>query len=76
MPNKGHRPDWLAPAQCEGKHRFEDGGLAKKVAHQSSARKDKRVSAYRCRTCGGWHIGNSNKRNVNRKPRPPESFDE
>lgn len=50
-------PNWLASAQCEGKHRFADAGLAKKVAHKSGQRKDNQVSAYRCSTCGGWHVG-------------------
>lgn len=51
-------PDWLAQTQCQGKHRFDDAGLAKKVAHLSSQRKDSRSTAYRCVTCGGWHVGN------------------
>ena len=49
-------PD-MAAAQCGGKHRFSDGGLAKKVASQSSRRKDSSLKAYRCAVCGGWHIG-------------------
>lgn len=74
---KRQPPGWLAPTQCAGKHRFEDGGLAKKVASRASSRKDARVSAYRCQSCGGWHVGNSNHRQgAGRKPRPPEHFDE
>ena len=50
-------PDWLASTQCEGKHRFADSGLAKKVAHRSAQRKDNPTSAYHCTTCNGWHVG-------------------
>ena len=52
-------PVWLAAAQCAGKHRFDDAGMAKKVAKQSSQRKDKKCTAYKCKTCSGWHIGES-----------------
>lgn len=51
-------PDLLAQAQCHGKHRFDDARLAKDVARKSSRRKESAASAYRCSTCGGWHIGN------------------
>ena len=57
MSKKPPLPDWLAQTQCEGKHRFPDASLAKKVAHQSSQRNDSHTSAYRCATCGGWHVG-------------------
>lgn len=57
MAKKYQKPDWLAASQCDGKHRFADAGLAKKVAHKSAQRKDNQVSAYRCSTCGGWHVG-------------------
>lgn len=60
-------PDWLEQTQCMGKHRFADAGLAKKVASQSAKRKEGRVSAYRCIHCGGWHIGNGNGKNSNRR---------
>lgn len=56
---KKPRADWIAQAQCEGKHRFTDAGLAKKVARQSSRRRDSKASAYRCLVCHGWHVGNS-----------------
>lgn len=60
-------PEWLAQAQCIGKHRFDDGGLAKQVARKSSQRKDSKASAYRCVTCGGWHVGNGNGKQQNRR---------
>lgn len=32
-------------------------GLAKKLARRSSANHDKPMTAYRCRECGEWHLG-------------------
>lgn len=61
------QPDWLVKTQCFGKHRFEDGGLAKKVARQSAKRKESKASAYRCNTCGGWHIGNGNGKKLSQR---------
>ncbi len=60
-------PGWLVQTQCIGKHRFEDGGLAKQVARKSAKRKDSKSSAYRCIHCGGWHVGNGNGKLSNRK---------
>lgn len=57
----------MAAAGCAGKHRFEDANLAKKVARQSSARHDYTATAYRCATCGGWHVGSQNR--LNKKPK-------
>jgi hypothetical protein len=48
-----------------GKHRFDDGGLAKEVAHKSAKRKNSKASAYRCIHCGGWHVGNGNGKQSN-----------
>lgn len=58
-------PDWLAQNQCLGKHRFDDGNIARQVAHRQAKRKDTKSGAYRCETCGGWHIGNSRSMNKN-----------
>ena len=52
--------NWLEQTQCMGKHRFDDGGLAKKVARLSAKRKESRTVAYKCTHCGGWHVGNRN----------------
>jgi hypothetical protein len=42
---------------CSGKDRFPSQTLAAKVANSSNRRKDGDVSAYRCGTCGTWHVG-------------------
>jgi hypothetical protein len=39
---------------CAGKERFESPLLAAQVAARAE---DKRRDPYRCRSCGGWHIG-------------------
>lgn len=61
-----HLPDRLcAPASpqereeasCSGKHRFTDPALARRVASRTSHTHSEPMSAYRCRLCGGWHIG-------------------
>lgn len=57
---KRSQPAWVAAAQCTGKHRFADAGLAKSVAKKTSARHDATTTAYRCEFCGGWHVGNIN----------------
>jgi hypothetical protein len=66
-PHKPPKPDWLQQTQCHGKHRFEDGGFAKKVAKQSARRKDSKASAYRCMFCGGWHVGNGGQKKQRKK---------
>jgi len=56
-------PEWMESAACAGKHRFDDHGLAEKVARQSAKRKDKaRPVVYRCPACNGWHIGHQRRR--------------
>ena len=45
--------------QCQGKQRFEDSQLARSVAARSRKATDGKISAYRCRFCGGWHVGSS-----------------
>lgn len=59
MVKKFISPIWLAQTQCFGKHRFDDPNIAKQVAYRQAQRKDSKTGAYRCATCGGWHIGNS-----------------
>jgi hypothetical protein len=43
-------------AQCTGKVRFESQRLAKEVADRRS-RRGVRGQPYKCRHCGGYHIG-------------------
>ena len=50
-------PAWLAQTQCIGKHRFDDGNIARQVAQRQARNKDLKSCAYRCATCGGWHVG-------------------
>lgn len=38
---------------CEGKHRYPSPGLA----HEVAGRSRHPVSVYRCKACGGYHIG-------------------
>ena len=44
------------PAGCTGKHRYPNGTLAHRVL-QKLYRKARDGVAYRCKGCGGWHIG-------------------
>ncbi len=55
-------------AGCEGKHRFDDPRLARRVASRSAHTNGDRMSAYRCRLCGGWHIGSNLTKRKRRKP--------
>lgn len=59
-------PDWKEQTQCVGKQRFDNSGLAKKVAARQS-RKDGRSTIYRCPFCSGWHVGSSNGMQANRR---------
>ena len=67
MTKKYPPPDWLAQTQCYGKYRFDDGGLAKQVARKSAKRKESKASAYHCMHCGGWHVGNGNGKQINKR---------
>jgi len=42
---------------CEGKRRIDDQQRAKEIAKQSSRRHDVKMSTYRCKCYGFWHIG-------------------
>lgn len=53
------QPDWLAPTQCIGKHRFDSQAIAKQVAKRMARTHESSTSAYKCATCGGWHVGNN-----------------
>ena len=53
-------------AECTGKFRFDNPQLARKAAQRRVARE-----AYRCRACGGWHVGNLRPRRF--RPRKPTS---
>lgn len=57
---KKRPPEWALQSQCLGKHRFDDRGLTIKVSVQSARRGSLKPNVYRCKNCGGWHIGNSN----------------
>jgi len=50
----------LSPG-CTGKHRYASAALAWRVVRRNKAwhgrRKLKMLTAYRCRECGGYHIG-------------------
>lgn len=46
-----------AVSGCTGKHRFADQGLARQIARQTSRRHECAMSAYECKHCGGWHVG-------------------
>ena len=42
-----------ARSECQGKQRFANA----QVARLALPKNDKNVSAYRCGSCGGWHVG-------------------
>lgn len=46
-------------ASCVGKHRFDNGKIARQVAQRGRRIRDRNSAAYKCASCGGWHIGTS-----------------
>lgn len=50
-------PEWVASSRCTGKEKFYDPELAKEIAKQVSRRKEMKSCAYKCQTCGCWHVG-------------------
>lgn len=42
---------------CDGKVRFESESMASKVSQRSRHKHHTKIAPYRCRFCGGWHIG-------------------
>jgi hypothetical protein len=54
-------PDADTICDISGKARLTKGA-AKSLAKAAAKRRDKgNITAYRCRACGGWHIGNVRK---------------
>jgi predicted RNA-binding Zn-ribbon protein involved in translation (DUF1610 family) len=49
--------DFYAVAMCEGKERFDNPQLARKVAIRRAQRRKKPGEPYRCPGCNGFHIG-------------------
>lgn len=47
--------------KCAGKEPFESRTLAQQVARRRS-RKGRRSMSYKCRSCGKYHIGSSDRR--------------
>ncbi len=48
----------MTAAGCNGKQRFESQSLAAQIARMIRRRHDNaKINTYRCKTCGGWHIG-------------------
>ena len=43
-------------AGCRGKQRFDDPQMAAKIAKKQNSN-GRRVRAYKCQYCHGWHIG-------------------
>jgi hypothetical protein len=62
---KRHRPGresfiGASPYACLGKHRYESRALAQEVCARMRRRHDRgRFNVYRCRVCGGFHIGSN-----------------
>jgi predicted SprT family Zn-dependent metalloprotease len=50
-------------AACEGKERFDSPILARRAAKRKRGR-----AHYRCKRCGGWHVGRDN--NPAKWPKP------
>jgi hypothetical protein len=44
-------------SMCEGKQRFTDAARAKMVTRAMNRRPGRHANPYRCRHCGGWHVG-------------------
>lgn len=53
------QPSGWECTQCQGKHRFDNPQLARTAAERSRKAHECKTSAYRCRYCGGWHVGSS-----------------
>jgi hypothetical protein len=49
--------EFYPTAMCEGKERFDNPQLARKVAKRRADRKGKVGEPYRCPGCNGFHIG-------------------
>lgn len=51
-------------ASCEGKERFTSVALARAVARRKGRMVIDGTTAvfYRCRFCGGWHVGSGSKK--------------
>ena len=59
----GRGDDVARLAACEGKERFDSPNLARRAAGRRKGR-----SFYRCKACGGWHVGRDN--NPAKGPKP------
>lgn len=58
----------VVAAECFGKHRYASAALAHGIAGRSRRHEESRVGAYRCKVCGGWHIGEPNQpRSISRR---------
>jgi len=44
--------------ECERKSRYTEYGAHKRAAALAHAT-GQRISAYRCKWCGGWHVGHT-----------------
>lgn len=57
----------FAASQCEGKHKYPSAAAANKVARAQSKKKRSRIEAYKCPTCGAFHVG-QRPRKAGRRP--------
>lgn len=61
----------FAQASCHGKERFECKTHADRVARRKNRSKKQKAGfhsdVYRCRTCGGFHVGSSGSDSSRRK---------
>ena len=56
-------------ARCRGKQRL-DRETAQAIAKRANRRQDTRLNAFRCSTCGGWHVGSHTAPRACRSKRP------
>lgn len=49
--------DFLEQSACEGKSSFPSFSQARKAARRMRRRHASALAPYRCKHCGGWHIG-------------------
>lgn len=64
------------PCQCQGKVKFASFEQAEKIAYRKTRRHEITANVYHCIYCGGFHIGHSNRMQVNQRRRYHERQEE
>lgn len=66
-----HPADLRRQMSCEGKRSFPTFALAKQTAKRVSQRRHSKLTPYKCKWCGRYHVGGSNPVQTVKKPRKP-----